>query len=89
MPRTLEERVETLEAHALLTCTGHLSTLASRDQIAYLDGRTDRLAATVDELRGEVRAGFASVDERIDRLDQRMGSIESLLAKIASKLGIE
>lgn len=97
------QRVEALEAAAFRT--GRDLT-AVNDQLEAVNARLDLLSGAVNELSGDVRELRTDMTElhgKVDRLDERLGSVEAkvdlqgqtlashgaLLAAIARKLGVE
>ena len=45
------------------------------ERLATLEGRTNEQAATITDVRAEIRLGFAGLNSRIDRLFQTMLTI--------------
>ena len=48
--------------------------------------RIDRLEARIDELAGEMRAGFRGVDLRLCKIETRMGMVETRLGLVETRL---
>ena len=45
------------------------------ERVATLEGRTNEQAATITDVRAEIRQGLAGINSRIDRLFQTMLTI--------------
>ena len=60
------------------------------ERVATLEGRTNEQAATITDVRTEIRLGFAGLNFRIDRLFQTMLTIGvgGLLAAVGIAVGI-